>query len=161
MSQWFTPTTGLGKNVVRALISRPLTAKLTTFSHLAGCRSGAYILYALVSTLVWLIMLLSSIFAHYSHLPHPNSQHLYLREVVDETAARLSVALRRIGKFVATLNAIWIVVMCLFQFSSFFDRCYCDSSVIGLGKRAFYTLQLTEEDITKLRGAWIGGMCSI
>lgn len=105
-------------------------------------------------------MLLSSIFAHYSHLQHPNSHHLQLRVVVDETAARLSVALRRIGKFVATLNAIWIVVMCLFQFSSFFDRCYCDSSVLGLGKRAFYTLSLTEDDIPVLRGAWIGGVYS-
>lgn len=102
-------------------------------------------------------MLVSSILAQYAHFPHAHSHHPQLRIVVNHTAARLSVALRRLGKLAATLNAMWIVVACLFQFSSFFDRCWCDSSVLGLGKTAYDVLLLTDADLGPLRGAWIGG----
>lgn len=156
LHQWFTPTIGLGtpfEYSPSALLSLTSVAL-----PLPGCRSGAYILYALASTVIWAIMLLSSILAHYAHLPRPHSHHLQLRYVVNTAAARLSVALRRLGKLLAILNALWIVVTCLFQFSSFFDRCWCDSSVLGLGPRKAYdVLVLTDADIKPMTAAWIGG----
>lgn len=103
-------------------------------------------------------MLLSSVLAHYAHSSHNSpSRHARYHRVADRTAVRASVALRRLGKTLATLNAIWIVMACLFQFSSFFDRCWCDSDVLGLGKKAYTVLQMTDADIVPLRTAWIGG----
>lgn len=52
---WFTPTTGL------------------------GCRSGAYLLYAVVSTIVWFMMVASSIIAHYSTISNPSGNTIPLQ----------------------------------------------------------------------------------
>ena len=47
----------------------------------------------------------------------------------------------------------------MFQFSNFFDRCYCDSSVLMWGtKNAYMVLDLTTDDIHDMKGAWAGGV---
>jgi hypothetical protein len=47
--------------------------------------------------------------------------------------------------------------VCLFQFSNFYFRCYCNSSVIGLGAKAYNSILLSPEDISAMKGAWVGG----
>ena len=69
----------------------------------------------------------------------------------------LSIFLRRFGKLTAGLNAVWIIVAGLFQFSNFYDRCYCNSSVMGLGKHAYDIIILVSVDMEPLRTAWICG----
>ncbi|KAJ7856660.1 hypothetical protein B0H14DRAFT_710056 [Mycena olivaceomarginata] len=131
---WFTPTRGL------------------------GCRSGAYLLYGVLSTLVWMLLVTSSALAHYStQVTHKaDGQAVYTRAT--RIAGALSIVLRRLGKVVATCNALWIVLACIFQFSSFFDRCYCNSSVLGLGRLAYDVIQLVDADISTMKAAWIGGV---
>jgi hypothetical protein len=48
---------------------------------------------------------------------------------------------------------------CVSQFASFFDRCYCGSSVFGRGKSAFYVVKLMSGDVPPMKNAWIGGVC--
>ncbi|KAJ7148638.1 hypothetical protein C8R43DRAFT_512551 [Mycena crocata] len=139
---WFTPTTGL------------------------GCRSGAYILYGAVSTLVWMILVASSALAHYSTQTSVDvlGDPVYTRAT--RVTALLSIVLRRVGKVLAAINAVWIVLACILQFSSFFDRCYCNSSVLGRGSFAYDVIQLVPTDISTMKAAWIGGValaagCSI
>ncbi|KAJ6567570.1 hypothetical protein DFH09DRAFT_441515 [Mycena vulgaris] len=130
---WFTPTIGL------------------------GCRSGAYILYGAVSTLVWIMLVISSALAHYSTLSvNVEGDVVYTRST--RVAGTLSIILRRLGKVLATCNAVWIVLACILQFSSFFDRCYCNSSVLGLGTFAYDVISLVPDDITTMKNAWIGGV---
>ncbi|RDB30039.1 hypothetical protein Hypma_013864 [Hypsizygus marmoreus] len=126
---WFTPTTGL------------------------GCRSGAYLLYGALSTVVWFLLVLSSLLSHYAMTtPHASGKP-------SVRIARLSsIAFRRLGKLVATCNAIWIVMTCLFQFTNFFDRCYCNSSVLGRGFNSYNVVEFMANDILGMRGAWIGGV---
>ncbi|KAF7970421.1 hypothetical protein HWV62_24161 [Athelia sp. TMB] len=132
---YFTPTTGM------------------------GCRSGAYLIYAIVSTLVWMMMVTSSALAHYS-APHSFKKlHPSLVDASEHSAAIVSILLRRAGKVIAAGNALWILVACMFQFSNFFDRCYCNSSVLGRGATAAYNvIQFTEQDLPGMRQAWIGGV---
>ncbi|KAI5834609.1 hypothetical protein K523DRAFT_368922 [Schizophyllum commune Tattone D] len=159
---WYTPTTGL------------------------GCRSGAYLLYGLVSTMVWFVMVLSSILAHYSTIPTetyhdealPNISY-ELPMVVESSSsafapssmesakperpyptisATLAIALRRMGKLLATANACFVIVACVFQFSNFFNRCYCNSSVLAHGAAAYDVMELTDSDISDLKSAWTGGV---
>ncbi|KAJ7653297.1 hypothetical protein DFH06DRAFT_531204 [Mycena polygramma] len=131
---WFTPTIGL------------------------GCRSGAYVLYGALSTLVWMMLVTSSALAHYSTQVTLNieGQRVYTRST--RVAGTLSIILRRLGKVIAACNAVWIVLACIFQFSSFFDRCYCNSSVLGLGSFAYDVIQLVKTDISTMKTAWIGGV---
>ncbi|KAE9388405.1 hypothetical protein BT96DRAFT_981079 [Gymnopus androsaceus JB14] len=134
--QWETPTRGL------------------------GCRSGSYLLYAVVSTIVWALLIFANILSHYSTFDC-NSRDLrdtrkhYARV---DLAGSLSIVIRRFGKTLAAVNAVWILAACMFQFSSFYDRCWCDSSVLGLGAKAYNVVAVTNEDIDTMRAAWIGGV---
>ena len=118
-----------------------------------GCRSGSYILYAVNSTLVWLLLVASGISSHYVTTTSRPASNLLPR------IARLtSITLRRIGKVVAACNAFWIVVLCIFQFSRFFYRCYCDSSVFSWGaEKAYMVIEITTDDVPAMISAWIGG----
>ncbi|KAJ7071987.1 hypothetical protein C8F01DRAFT_1102091 [Mycena amicta] len=132
---WFTPTRGL------------------------GCRSGAYILYGALSTIIWMMLVTSSGLAHYSDQPtHIDEDGNPRYSTVSRIAANLSILLRRTGKLLAAVNAVWIVLACIFQFVSFFDRCYCDSSVLGLGRRAYDVIDLVPGDISTMKRAWIGAI---
>lgn len=131
---WFTPTRGL------------------------GCRSGAYLLYGATSTLVWLMLVISSGLAHYSTQAATDIEGNPVYTRATRMAGLVSILLRRVGKCLATCNALWIVLACIFQFSSFFDRCYCNSSVLGLGSFAYDVIQLVPADISTMKTAWIGGV---
>jgi len=115
-----------------------------------GCRSGGYLLYGALSTLSWMILVASSFLSHYSTTAPPETKSVWI-------TAQLSIFLRRLGKIIASFNAMWILVSCMFQFSKFYDRCYCNSSVLGLGARAFDVILLNHNDIVGMKGAWIGG----
>ncbi|KZP14862.1 hypothetical protein FIBSPDRAFT_979392 [Athelia psychrophila] len=154
---WFTPTKGL------------------------GCRSLAYLLYASISAVVWVIMVLASVLAHYadahSHtrtseassdaeallFEHASEHtvHNPLRpNAFSNTAATLSTILRRSGKLLATLNDVGIVAVCIFQFSNVFDRCYCNSSVNWLGtQRGYAVLDYSDPRILSgMKSASLGGI---
>jgi len=122
-----------------------------------GCRSASYITYGLLSTLVWMMLLTSSILTYYlTNTPiHSFKRHFIL--TLQARAARwLSIFFRRLGKLIAAFNAVWIVATGLLQFSSFYDRCYCNSSVMGLGQHAYSVISLMPSDVREMRTAWIG-----
>jgi hypothetical protein len=118
-----------------------------------GCRSGSYMIYASLSTLIWILLLASSILSHYVMTSSHLSSDFVLR-----LARVLSIGFRRIGKLLAVWNSIWIVVSCMFQFTNYLNRCYCNSSVIMWKERAYHVLELTPYDIGGMRSAWIGGV---
>lgn len=119
-----------------------------------GCRTASNILYGIFATLVWAMLVLSSILAYHS-------TRISTSESLSRSARisrSLSILLRRIGKFVATVNAIWIVLSSIFQFSNVFDRCWCNSSVIGLHRKAYTIIDYSHFDLTGTKAAWISGM---
>ncbi|KAJ7148670.1 hypothetical protein C8R43DRAFT_1008370 [Mycena crocata] len=122
-----------------------------------ACRSLAYLIYAMLSTFVWMMLVASSVLAHYSTFTSTFAGR-YLHTKTTRIAGICSIALRRTGKILAAINSIWIVLMCLLQFSSFFNRCWCDSSVLALGKRAYNAIDLSPRDVAALKGPWIGGV---
>lgn len=131
---WYTPTVGL------------------------GCRSASYLLFAVLSTIVWMLLVTASILTHYAS----TTQYHYGRRIQPwpaRAARRTSIIFRCLGKFIAAFNSLWVVVTCLFQFGSFFDNCYCNSSVFYLRDHAYNVIALVPGDITSIKSAWIGGVC--
>jgi hypothetical protein len=63
-----------------------------------------------------------------------------------------------VGNVAAAINAAGLIVACIFQFANFFDRCYCNGSVLGLGSKAFVVLAFDDLDVSIMRRAWIGGV---
>jgi hypothetical protein len=101
-------------------------------------------MYASVSTIAWIFLVASSVLSFLPPPPpppYPRKPHGLAR------AQTASVLLRRAGKALAALNAIWLVLICLFQFSGVYDRCWCISSILHLGSRAYAVSILTPADI--------------
>jgi len=130
----FTPTTGL------------------------GCRSGAYILYGIVSTMIWAASLLSSYLAHYTKVQHDRGDIPRSRFNSFTVAKGLATFLRRLSTFAAVCNTICIILACVFQFSNIFSTCYCNSSVLGRGAQAAYNIIGPDFDHGQMKGAWVGGV---
>jgi hypothetical protein len=67
--------------------------------HYSGlaCRSGSYLIYGINSTLVWIMMVTSSVLAHYSTFTlSVKGRYLHTRST--RLAGILSIFLRRLGK---------------------------------------------------------------
>ncbi|KAF7298999.1 hypothetical protein MIND_00848100 [Mycena indigotica] len=119
-----------------------------------GCRSAAYLVYAGAATLVWILLVISSFLVHYATPFVPGTAQTLSQRIAGDVA----IFLRRSAKVLATLNAVWILVAFLLQFANFYDRCYCNSDVIGLGKRAHNVMLLLGPDISNMKAAWVGGI---
>ena len=122
---FYTPTTGESPRILLRpflTMNRPVGL---------GCRSAAYLLFGALSTIVWLLLLFSSFLAHYALtqsaytrienrsrgediLPSLTSIRLMI-------ARHLAIMLRRLAKVLATIDALWVLIVCLLQFSNFFD----------------------------------------
>ena len=147
-----------------------------------GCRSGAYLLYAIGSTVIWALMVLSGALSHYSITPSTGysfNQTIPLatrtlghfsilpvttvrhRTFSQHLAGSFAVAFNAIGKSLAVVNSIWIMCACIFQFSNVFNTCFCNASVFGNGEDSFVVLGLeTMPKITEdsIRRAWVGAV---
>ncbi|KAI0034054.1 hypothetical protein K488DRAFT_46440 [Vararia minispora EC-137] len=122
-----------------------------------GCRSGAYIVYAAAGTVSWVLLVVSSILSFYSsnatELECPRSSR---RAMI--LAGRMATLLRRLGKLLAACNAVWIVLSCILLFTSFYDRCWCNSSVLGRGRNAYAILIPQDKDVNQVKTTWIACM---
>lgn len=126
-----------------------------------GCRSGSYILYGVLSTLIWAMLLTSSVLSHYCSIHTPKDHTVYVRPARLSSialAAWISVFLRRVAVIIAALNSIWIVAVCVFQFANVFDTCYCNSSVLGRGSANAYNVITTAFAMEQMKGVWIGSI---
>ncbi|KAF9780890.1 hypothetical protein BJ322DRAFT_1145376 [Thelephora terrestris] len=130
----FTPTTGL------------------------GCRSAVYILYGLISTIIWLMLLSSSYLAHLAHcakVRHSHEGRTRSGFNSANVAQGLAAFLRRSAVFLAVCNALCSILAGVFQFSNFFGTCYCDSSVLGRGAQYAYNLiDSSSYDYRNLTAVW-------
>ncbi|KAG1777418.1 hypothetical protein EV702DRAFT_1179523 [Suillus placidus] len=131
MVEWFTPTIGV------------------------GCRSLSYLIYGVVSTVIWMMLLTSSILAHYSAAAaYSNRKSLSAR-----VPLAFSHCLRRMGKLLAIANSLWVVSICILQYSDFYDTCFCNSSMISRGNAAAYiTIIETTAQAALAQAAWIGAL---
>ncbi|KAG2148058.1 hypothetical protein DEU56DRAFT_783933 [Suillus clintonianus] len=163
LTAWFTPTTRM------------------------GCRSMSYLIYAGLSTLVWMMLLASSVLAHYSvpfrdtypasnlyralsngYGPLPVTQNNsdpfdYLSKQKRLPAGRnlarkISNLLRWAGKALAIANSIWLVLSCIFVYSNFYDTCFCNGSVISRGEAAYTVIIETAAQAAQLKAASIGAL---
>ncbi|KZV93549.1 hypothetical protein EXIGLDRAFT_787757 [Exidia glandulosa HHB12029] len=120
-----------------------------------GCRSGAFLIYGIIATISWFLLLLATALSHASESPgsgHPSQNQVYYNTIC--------TTLRITGKVLAALNAIWIVTLCMFQFTGIWNTCFCMSGVWSRGKGAYVMLGLTWAEHVQLgtRNVWIGGM---
>ena len=74
---------------------------------------------------------------------HPNRRSLWHFVPVRGLAA----ITRYSGKTLAILNAMYLVAICLFEFTGGFDNCWCKVDAIGLGEKGWVVLFRTAIDL--------------
>jgi hypothetical protein len=123
-----------------------------------GCRSGSYILYGVVSTMIWSTLLLSSYLAHCAKVRHARGDMPPFGFNSAALARGLATFLRRLSTFAAVCNTLCIILACVFQFSDFYSTCYCNSSVLGRGAQYAFNIIAPGYDYNHMKAAWIGGV---
>ena len=106
-------------------------------------------------------MVTSSVLAHHA-CPDAHRSDYHTTTATTKSrlvAGTLAVIFRRMGKFIASLNAIWIVFANVAEFSNLFDNCWCNSDVLSLGyARGYNVIQATTADLGIMKAGWIGGV---
>ncbi|KAF8835809.1 hypothetical protein BDN67DRAFT_974877 [Paxillus ammoniavirescens] len=77
--------------------------------------------------------------------------------VQKQPAMAISHCLRWAGQTLASINAVFVVTISVFQYANVFDRCYCNSSVFSRGIQAYDVIVFLGADVSQVKGAWIGG----
>lgn len=119
-----------------------------------GCRSFTYMTFTLLSIFCCILFILAS---HFSDIE-------CARREIDSTEFRPSqlraagaICCRFVGRFLAILNAIIVIMGCVFEFAGVFESCFCKSSRIGLGERAYITFLTSAQSAQIARPYWIAG----
>ncbi|TFK69333.1 hypothetical protein BDN72DRAFT_959617 [Pluteus cervinus] len=125
-----------------------------------GCRSACFLVYGGLSSIIWFLMMVSTFLTFgatrmYETQLRPTRSQRFTRFLIKWSA----ILLRRFCKLAAIVNALWIIVFCFFQFTNFFNRCWCNSSVMKWGvDKAYNVIQFTSQDKIAMTQAWIGGV---
>ena len=196
---------GMGFSAVLALIlqwgttgAAIIIAYLTPTKGI-GCRSGAYLLYGINATVVWLLLAMSSLFSHSVMLRYQNEKQK--QPLANARAAQtngaalhsdgtvelvnsmiplvppgssmqspsssqprrsisaaiwnlvpvrgLAAVTRYLGKFLAVVNAFFLVAVNLFEFTGGFDNCWCKADTIGLHNSGWVLLFKTPHELAQ------------
>ncbi|KAK7018898.1 hypothetical protein R3P38DRAFT_1277701 [Favolaschia claudopus] len=134
---WFTPTIGL------------------------SCVSGSYLIYAINSTVAWILLVVSNLLSALWITPSNPAHNINTSQHPRSCSQRLSttvVLFRWTGKLLAALNAIWLVLHCIFHFSGIYDTCWCDTAILHFGSTRSYAVWiLTPADVMAFRYPGVGG----
>lgn len=118
-----------------------------------GCRSGLYLLYGMLSTIVWALLVISTFLDQYHSLNNAKSISR------SSWASIMSNVLRRISISIAIVNSTLIVGVCLTQISNGYNNCYCNSSVLSRGsKNAYMVIPSDKISLHEMTGAWVGSV---
>ena len=96
-----------------------------------GCRAISFVLYGVAGTTSLFFFLASSILAHMSR-PHPGQEHPRLWLNTCQNAG--AIVCRWLGKCIATLSGIGILVVCFFQVAGSLNNCFCASTTFDNGR---------------------------
>ena len=120
-----------------------------------GCQSLSYLLYGLLFTTSWLLLLISAYLSHRWSL-HVGHSRLGPASVL----APMAVLTRKASELLALINCVFVVVISGLQMTNILDNCWCDACIPGLGKVAgWVALFVSDQEIAAAaKAAWIGGV---
>jgi len=119
-----------------------------------GCVSGAYLLYGLAATLVWILLVSSAFLSHrYGTVLSDPVQRGKLG-TVGQTLVVVIPMMRWLGKGIAWINAGWVLTLSVLQFAGRHQNCWCMSI---MGRAGWVILWAEDQQIAQVAwGSWIG-----
>ena len=118
-----------------------------------GCRVLTFTIYGVAGTLSFWLLLLSSILAHKARRQTEDEERPFTKRFIGSVAAFL----RWMGKTIAIMNGLGILIACWMQFGGLYDNCFCSSTIFGGNPDGL--VKFTGPDIkgSEVYGYWIGG----
>jgi hypothetical protein len=159
-------------NAIAVFLQWGVTGSAIVISYLTevrglGCRSGSYLLYGILATSAHVLLLISVFLSHHVMLIYQaerqkgatGATHKVPRTTQIKWIGRLAVLMRLLGKSVAIINAIWIILSSVFELIGFYESCWCTGTVLGLGHRAWVVLFVSGDKMREdAEASWIGGL---
>ncbi|KAF8465302.1 hypothetical protein BDZ91DRAFT_795030 [Kalaharituber pfeilii] len=107
-----------------------------------ACRSGGILIYAVNATLILFLILASSLISEYwaaeKYYYGPKRRLRWYEPL--SLVGYIAILLRTIGKFLAIVNAAWICVHCLLEFTNFYENCWCKTTYFERGESGYWVL---------------------
>jgi hypothetical protein len=123
----------------------PLLTKFRTPLVGLGCNSAVYLIFGVEATVSWLLLVTS---AYLSDLYFNPNEAGSLACVGSSILAAAAVCLRICGKTLAFINACFLLVTSILQFTDLYSSCWCSSAVMSLGtKNGWVVLFATDSEI--------------
>jgi len=119
-----------------------------------GCRATTFTIFGSAATAAFLLLLLSSIFAHMARRQNVRERRSGLKSLI----GCIATFTRWLGKFIAIMNGFGILLSCTMQFAGVYDNCFCSSTIFGGNPNGL--VWFIEQDITgsEVYRYWIGGI---
>ncbi|KAF6820863.1 hypothetical protein CPLU01_12677 [Colletotrichum plurivorum] len=108
-----------------------------------GCRSGAYLLYGILSTFGCFSMLLSAALSHFTMRGYELTPSRRGAPLVGAFAVMTLL----LGRFLLVANTTWLLVMSIWELIGFFDSCYCASAEFSKGAEGWVLLFKVADDL--------------
>jgi hypothetical protein len=127
-----------------------------------GCRSGSYLFYGAAGISVWFSLLVSMLLSHAAVLryqtkqiknpsidlrPNTRSSNRYTRTLKHQLLCALAVSTRCFAKFLAIVNAAWLVISSLFEMIGAYDNCWCNACYLNYRENGWVVLFRNAEEI--------------
>lgn len=119
-----------------------------------GCRALTFVVYGSAGTAALLLLLFSSTLAHMVRRRTANEVRSWPKKII----ASIAAITRWLGKFIAIMNGIGLLLSCGMQFAGVYDNCFCSSTIFGGNPNGL--VKFVEVDIrgSEVYGFWIGGI---
>jgi hypothetical protein len=118
-----------------------------------GCRAVTYIVYGITATIAFWLLLFSSTLAHLARRQSIHKKRSGLKRIVGCTATFT----RWLGKFIAIINGLGILLSCIVQLGGVYDSCFCSSTIFGGNPNGLVCLLGPDIKASEVYGYWIGG----
>jgi len=162
-----------------------LTVKHRTPLVGLGCESGSYLLFAIISTVAWSLLVISAYLSHtYSlsamayelplsstddtrQIPDRNQHSRSSQPTTEQPPVILALAIvltRITGMVLASGNAAWLLLLSLLQFTKMYKNCWCWADVIQYGTGSWVPIWATSDQIfQEALTSWIAGvvLCAV
>lgn len=120
-----------------------------------GCRALSFMLYGAAGTLSFLFFLASSILTHMSR-PLQGQRRVHSQLHACQNAG--AIVCRWLGKFIAMVSAMGILLVCFFQITGAFNSCFCSSITFDKGDHPVVILTINYVVTSSILRIWIGGL---
>ena len=120
-----------------------------------GCRALSFLLYGVAATVAFFLCLTSTVLAQISRPPRGPSYYIPWTQ---KYLHRGAILCRYLGRGLAIVSGLGIVVVCFFQSGGVFNNCYCASVTFDKGFYDVVFLSINFEVGPGLVGVWIGGL---